>query len=84
MVQLGEWLKALAHHPSVWLPSWIAASLVQIAGMITPDTVDGSASDLQIMGNLDQPLLDQLPIGPATHCASPLRSSTPGRRRCEH
>ncbi|WP_139808257.1 hypothetical protein [Mycobacterium avium] len=73
LVQLGAWLRALATHPSLWLPSWIAATLVQIADMITPAIVDDSTPDLQILGNLDQPLVQQLPGGPVTslHLTAP-------------
>jgi hypothetical protein len=64
MQQLSNWLRALSEHPAVWLPSWIAATVWEIADMITPETVDESAPDLQILGNLDEPLLQQLPTGP--------------------
>jgi hypothetical protein len=45
------------------MPSWIASTVAEIAEMITPGETDGSSSALQILGNLDKPLIEQLPQG---------------------
>jgi hypothetical protein len=66
LAQLGEWIAELAHHSSVQMPSWISATLSELADMITPDAVDESTTELQILGNLDRPLVEQLPVGPVT------------------
>lgn len=58
-VDLADWLMLLAGHPAVYMPSWIAAVLTQIADMVRPQTMENSA--VRILGNLDRPILDQLP-----------------------
>jgi len=73
MAQLGAWLAGIAQHPSVALSSWISATLIQIADMVTPHTVDDSEPDLQVLGNTAQPLIGQLPTGPVAS----LRLSAP-------
>ena len=59
LADLADWLAALAGHPAVHMPSWIAATVTQIADMVRPETVE--VSELSILGNLDRPILDQLP-----------------------
>lgn len=73
MAQLGGWLTRIAEHPSIAMPSWISVTLSQIADMVTPQTVDSSEPDLQLLGNTDQAVVDQLPIGPVNS----LRLSAP-------
>lgn len=59
LADLADWLAALARHPAVHMPSWIAATVTRIADMVRPQTVEGS--ELSILGNLDRPILEQLP-----------------------
>lgn len=59
LVDLADWLNDLAGHPAVHMPSWIAAVVTQIADMVRPQTIENSA--VRILGNLDRPILDQLP-----------------------
>ena len=66
LAQFKEWIAALAIHPSIQMPSWIAATLTELVEMVAPDAVDESASELQILGNLERPLFEQLPVGPVT------------------
>jgi hypothetical protein len=73
MVQFGAWLAGIAQHPSVAMPSWISATLIQIADMVTPQTVDDSEPDLQLLGNIVESLMGQLPTGPVAS----LRLSAP-------
>lgn len=73
MAQLASWMTALAQHPSIALPSWIATTVVEIAAKVAPQQADDSVRDLQVLGNLERPLLGQLPVGPVTS----LRLSAP-------
>jgi hypothetical protein len=62
MGDLAAWLTDL---PGVVdLPSWIAGTTAHIAESIIPAEVDDAFSDLRILGNLREPILDQLPEGP--------------------
>lgn len=68
---LADWLTALADHPAVHMPSWISGTVTQIANMIRPQTMEDSV--LRILGNLDRPILEQLP-----HCSvDALHASAP-------
>ena len=73
MVQLGAWLAGTAQHSSIAMPSWISATLIQIADMVTPQTVDDSEPDLRLLGNTAESLVGQLPTGPVAS----LRLSAP-------
>ncbi|OLP01925.1 hypothetical protein BVU76_13225 [Mycolicibacterium porcinum] len=68
---LADWLTALAEHPAVHMPSWVSGTVTQIAEMIRPQTTEDSA--VRILGNLDRPILDQLPNRPvdALHASAP-------------
>ncbi|WP_370500591.1 hypothetical protein NWT09_05190 [Mycolicibacterium sp. jd] len=59
--ELAAWLRAL--HLYVAMPSWIATTVSDVADMITPEVADDSVPALQILGNLDRPVLDQLQPG---------------------
>ncbi|WP_141681250.1 hypothetical protein [Mycobacterium malmoense] len=61
MDELAEWLRAL--HLYVALPSWIAATVSEVADMIAPRDIDDSVPALRVLGNLDRPFIDQLPSG---------------------
>ncbi|OBG23490.1 hypothetical protein A5765_18825 [Mycolicibacterium celeriflavum] len=60
--ELAEWLRAL--HRYVAMPSWIASTVSDVADMIEPEVTDNSVPALRILGNLDRPIIDQLPSGP--------------------
>ena len=60
--ELSVWLRDLPD--AVRMPSWIAATVDEIATMIDPGSVDESLPDLRILGNLDRSLFSQLPSGP--------------------
>ena len=68
---LADWLTDLATNPAVHMPSWISGTLTQLAEMIRPQTTEDSA--VKILGNLDRPILDQLPNVPvdALHASAP-------------
>ncbi|PRC52563.1 hypothetical protein C6A85_55635, partial [Mycobacterium sp. ITM-2017-0098] len=59
--ELAEWLRTL--HLYVAMPSWIAATVSDVAEMVTPHVTDDSVPALQILGNLNRPFIDQLPVG---------------------
>ncbi|GFG67084.1 hypothetical protein MKUB_45740 [Mycobacterium kubicae] len=59
--ELAEWLRAL--HLYVAMPSWIASTVSEVADMIAPEVTDDSLPALRIIGNLDRPLIDQVPSG---------------------
>jgi hypothetical protein len=71
LADLADWLVALACHPAVHMPSWIAATVTQIADVVRPETVE--VSELSILGNLDRPIVDQLP----NHAVDALSVSAP-------
>lgn len=56
---LADWLRHL--HTHVKMPTWIASTVAEIADMVTPEFTDGSVPALRILGNLDTPIIDQLP-----------------------
>lgn len=58
--QLARWLRALRLY--VAMPSWIASTVSEVADMITPEVTDESVPALQVLGNLDRPFIDQLPL----------------------
>lgn len=59
MMDLAAWLHALPQH--VAMPSWIAETVDEVAEIIAPEVADDSLPELRIIGNLDQPLIEQLP-----------------------
>ncbi|WP_054187249.1 MULTISPECIES: hypothetical protein [Rhodococcus] len=62
LLELSDWLSGLP--AAVSMPSWIAETVLEVAAMIVPEDLDGSLPDLRILGNLDRPLISQLPLGP--------------------
>lgn len=61
LTQLADWLRALHFH--VAMPAWIASTVAEVAEMITPEVSDDTLSALRVLGNLDRPLIEQLPAG---------------------
>ncbi|HEY9475317.1 MAG TPA: hypothetical protein VIS06_15905 [Mycobacteriales bacterium] len=63
LVDVACWLRDL--HEVIMIPTWIAATLTEIAAKVNPEHVDASWPDVRVLGNLRQSLLEQLPVGPA-------------------
>lgn len=59
LTELAEWLREI--HLHVAMPSWIASTVTEIADMITPEATDNTVSELRVLGNLNRPIIDQLP-----------------------
>ncbi len=57
---LAVWLRTLPQN--VAMPSWIASTVDEVAEMLVPEVADDSLAELRIIGNLDQPLVEQLPV----------------------
>ncbi|WP_068165764.1 hypothetical protein [Rhodococcus phenolicus] len=60
--ELAEWLRALP--ATVSISSWIAETVRDVANAVDPSDIDGSLPDLRIAGNLDGPLIEQIPRAP--------------------
>ncbi|GAB3204483.1 hypothetical protein [Nocardia tengchongensis] len=61
-VDLATWLTRLPD--VVEMPEWTAQTLATITAMIRPAEILEPPSGLRILGNLDIPILDELPGGP--------------------
>ncbi|MFD9669826.1 hypothetical protein ACFWAY_51175 [Rhodococcus sp. NPDC059968] len=76
LLDLAAWLRTLP--TVVSMPSWIADTLSVVAEAVTPEQVDNSLPELRIIGNLDRPILEQLPQIPmrALHLSAPFLDRT--------
>lgn len=57
--ELANWLRRL--HSHVKMPTWIASTVIEIADMVTPEVTDDSVPALRVLGNLETPIIGQLP-----------------------
>ena len=58
---LGRWLRRLPE--AVPMPSWIAETLRDVGSRLVPVTIDDTHTDVSLLHNLDQPIVDQLELG---------------------
>ena len=62
LVDLATWLTDLPM--AVTMPGWIGETLADIALRLIPNRVEETFSELRIVGNLEQAIIDQLPNDP--------------------
>ncbi|UGT61783.1 hypothetical protein [Nocardia asteroides] len=79
LTDLATWLTDLP--TAVTMPGWIGDTLADIALRLIPDrVVEHPFDELRILGNLEQPIIDQLPTDPVEELAVTAPFFDPGSR----